>query len=239
VSKTRLGLMSLVAVLSTFAVLASSASAAIKFEWKVGGLPLGAGETRGFTTTSDGHVFDFHGTAAGAGVLLLSSEVSVLSGAEIIGGKPGTNKETVVFKGVTVASPGKCAVESEGSTTGTVQTVPLKTEIVESEGTHEPVILFSPASGSNFVNLLLLNKGTEECVLKNVLAPVLGNLLATPLPALTETLNGDLDFESPNSNFVLSNGTLQKAGLSFAGNVATLTGLTLVILTTDEKYGAF
>jgi hypothetical protein len=239
VSKTRLGLLSLVAVLSTFAVLASSASAAIKFEWKVGGGVLKAGETRGFTTTSDGHVFDFTGTAAGAGVLLLSSEVSVESNAEIIGGKPGTNKETVLFKGVTVDHPAKCAVESEGSPPGTVQTFALKTEIVESEGTHEPVILFQPESGSNFVNLLLLNKGTEECVLKNVLASVTGNLLATPLPALTETLNGDLDFESPNSNFVLSTGTLEKAGLLFANNAAFLTGLTLVILTTDEKYGAF
>jgi hypothetical protein len=239
VSKTRLGLLSLVAVLSTFAVLASSASAAIKFEWKVNEKTLAAGETRGFTTTSDGHVFDLKGTAGGAGILLTSSEVSVESGAEIIGGKPGTNKETVLFKGVTVGNPAKCAVESEGSPTGTVQTSKLKTEIVESEGTHEPVILFSPESGSDFVNLLLLNKGTEECVLKNVLASVTGNLLATPLPALTETLNGDLDFESPNSNFVLSNGTLQKAGLLFAGNAATLTGLTLVILTTDEPYGAF
>jgi hypothetical protein len=239
VSKTRLGLLSLVAVLSTFAVLASSASAAIKFEWKVKEKLLAAGETRGFTTTSDGHVFDFHSSVAGAGILLLSSEVSVESGAEIIGGKPGTNKETVLFKGVTVANPLKCAVESEGLPPGTVQTFALKTEIVESEGTHEPVILFSPESGSNFVNLLLLNKGTEECVLKNVLASVTGNLLATPLPALTETLNGDLDFESPNSNFVLSNGTLEKAGLSFEGNTAFLTGLTLVILTTDEKYGAF
>jgi hypothetical protein len=239
VSKTRLGLLSLVAVLSTLAVLASSASAAIKYEWKVGGVVLKAGETRGFTTTSDGHTFDLHGSVAGASILFLSSEVSVEPGAEIIGGKPGTNEETVLFKGVTVENPAKCAVESEGSPTGTVQTQALKTEIVESEGTHEPVILFSPKVGSDFVNLLLLNNGAEICALNKVLGSVTGNLLATPLPALTETLNGDLDFESPNSNFVLSSGTLQKAGLLFAGNAATLTGLTLVILTTDEKYGAF
>jgi hypothetical protein len=237
--RLRFVLLGVVGVLSVVAMSVSSASAAIKFEWKVKEKVLAAGETRGFTTTSDGHVFDFHATAAGAGILFLSSEISVESGAEIIGGKPGTDRETVLFKGVTVASPAKCAIESEGSPTGTIQTFALKTEIVESEGTHEPVILFSPESGSNFVNLLLLNKGTEECVLKNILAPLTGNFLGTPLPALTETLNGDLDFESPNSNFVLSNGTLEKAGVSFGGNAFTFTGLTLVVLTTDEKYGAF
>jgi hypothetical protein len=189
--RLRFVLLGVVGVVSVVGLSVSSASAAIKFEWKVGGAVLKAGETRGFTTTSDGHVFDFHGTAAGAGILFLSSEVSVESGAEIIGGKPGTEKATVLFKGVTVDSPAKCTIESEGSPTGTIQTFALKTEIVESEGTHEPVILFSPEGGtSNFFNLLLLNKGTEECVLKNVLASFTGNFLGTPLPALTETLNG-------------------------------------------------
>jgi hypothetical protein len=237
--RLRFVLLGVVGALSVVAMSVSSASAAIKFEWKVGGATLDAGETRGFTTTSDGHVFDLHASVAGANILFLASEFSVEPGAEIIGGKPGTEKETVLFKGVTVDNPAKCAIESEGSPAGTIQTQPLLTTIVESDETHEPVILFSPQSGSNFVNLLLLNRGTEECVLKNVLASLSGNFLATPLPALTETLNGDLDFESPNSNFVLSNGTLEKAGLLFAGNVCNLTGLTLVVLKTDEKYGAF
>jgi hypothetical protein len=237
--RLRFVLLGVVGMLSVVAMSVSSASAAIKFEWKVGGAALKAGETRGFTTTSDGHTFDLHASVAGASILFLSREISVEPGAEIIGGKPGTDEETVLFKGVTVDNPAKCAIESEGSPVGTIQTQPLKTEIVESEGTHEPVILFSPKTGSDFVNLLLLNNGAETCVLNKVLGSWTGNFLVTPLPALTETLNGALDFESPNSNFVLSNGTLEKAGVLFAGNAFTFTGLTLVVLTTDEKYGAF
>lgn len=239
-SKVRLVLLSLVAMLSVGAMLASSASAAISFEWKVGGIPLGAGASKEFTTTTDGKEFILNGKLAGVASELLSTEVSVEPGAKIIGGKPGTNEEIVVFKGVKVNNPAHCTVESEGSPLGTVKTNALHTEIVESEATHEPVILFAPKTGTTFVQLLFLNVGTEKCGgIGVILANVNGSLLAQPLPALTETLNGDLDFELPNSNFILSNGTLEKAGLVFAGNAATLTGLTLVILKTDEKFGAF
>jgi hypothetical protein len=240
-SKARLVLLSLVAVLS-FAVMASSASAAIKFEWKVGGKVLGEGESREFTATSDGHSFDLHSSLAGVNILLLSSEVGVKAGAKIFGGNPGTNLETVIFKGVTIDTP-KCVVESEGASPGVVETHPILTQIVSNDLTPaEPLILFNPDSttSSVFVSLLLLNKSsTETCAIAG-LANVTGNILALPLPQLVETLNGDLDFEAPDTHFVLSNGTLESAGLIFGpGNAATLTGLTLVILTTDEKYGAF
>jgi hypothetical protein len=242
-SKAKLVLLSLVAVLS-FAVMASSASAAIKFQWKVGGKTLEAGESREFTVTSDGHTFDLHSTLAGANILLLSHEVSVAPGAKIFGGKPGTNLETVIFKGVTVDNPAKCAVESEGASTGTVETHPILTQIVSNDLTpEEPLILFNPDSttSSIFASLLLLNKSsTETCTFAGALANVTGNILALPLPQLTETLNGDLDFEAPDTHFVLSNGTLESAGLIFGpGNAATLTGLTLVILNTDQVFGAF
>jgi hypothetical protein len=238
--RLRLVLLSLVAVLSVGAMLASSASAAIKFEWKVGGLALAAGQSREFTTTSDGKEFLFKVSLAGIASEFLSSEVSVEPGAKIIGGKPGTNEETVVFKGVKVNKPANCGIESEGSPLGTIKTNALHTEIVESEGTHEPVILFSPKTGTTFVQLLFLNVGTEKCGgIGNILANLNGTFLAQPLPTLTETLNGDLDFEAPNSNFLLSNGTLDKAGLLVAGHSATFTGLELVVLKTDEKYGAF
>jgi hypothetical protein len=238
--KARFGLLGLVAALWVFAVVAQPASAAIKFEWKVGGAPLGAGETKEFTATVDGHTADFTATAAGANILMLSTEVGVEPGAKIIGGKPGTGEGTLVIKGITVDKPAKCAVESEGSTVGTVKTVALKGEIVESDTTHEPLILFEPKAGTAFVNLLFLNKGTEECVIKGVLAAVSGNFLAEPLPALTETVKGHLVAPQPAlKTFVLSNGTLEEAGLLFAGNVATLTGLALVLLTSGEAYGAF
>jgi hypothetical protein len=238
--KARFGLLGLVAVSAAFSVLTPSASAGIKFEWKVGGEILKAGESKEFTTTADGHTFDFTATAAGASLLMLSTEIGVLAGAKIIGGKPGTNEEVVIFKGVTVDKPAKCTVESEGLPAGTVQTVLLKTEIVESDVTHEPLILFQPKIGAAFTNLLFLNKGTEECVIKNVLAVLGGNILAEPLPALTETVKGHLVFPEPAlKTFVLSNGTLESAGLVFAANEAELTGLALVLLNSGQAYGAF
>jgi hypothetical protein len=240
--KARLVLLSLVAVLS-FVVMASSASAAIKFEWKVGGKTLEkTTESREFTVTSDGHSFDLHTTLAGSNILFLTSEVSVKAGAKIFGGKPGTGLETVIFKGVTINTP-KCVVESEGASPGTVETHPILIQIVSNDLTPaEPLILFNPDSttSSIFVAYLLLNKSsTETCVFAGQLSNITGNLLALPLPQLTETLNGDLDFEAPDTHFVLSNGTLESAGLLFAGNAFTLTGLTLRLLKTDEKYGAF
>jgi hypothetical protein len=239
-SKTKSALLlSVVAVLSVGAMLASSASAAIKFEWKVGGVPLAGGANKEFTSKAKG-TFVLRATLAGATVEILSSELEVEKGAKIIGGKPGTNEETVLFKNVTVDRPVNCEVESEGSPTGTVKTNLLHTEIVESEGTKEPVILFAPRTGTVFAQLLLLNKGTEKCGgIGPILASVTGSLLATPLPALTEVENGELDFEAPNSSFLLSNGTLDKAGLVFGSNASTLSGVAVVTLVSKEKYGAF
>ena len=238
--RSRLGLLSLV-MLAMFAALASSASAAIKFQWKVGGNILQAGETRSFQISSDGKTFDLHGSVAGAAVLFLSKEIEATVGSLISGGTPGTNEETVILKGVTVDNPARCVVESEGSPTGTIRTNLLHTEIVESEETHEPLILFVPKAGTVFVSLLLLNKSTTEpcAVTAPLLANITGTLLAQPLPQLTEVLNQDLDFEAPTKDFFLSNGTLDTAGLVFAGNAATLTGLALVTLNTTEKFGAF
>jgi hypothetical protein len=241
-SKGKPILLSLITILSTLAVLAPSAGALIKFQWKVGGKILEeAAETREFTVTSDGRTFDFIWSLAGAGVLLLSSEIEVEKGAKIIGGKPGTNEETVIFKGVTVVKPAGCAVESEGSPTGTVKTNLLKTEIVESQESHQPLILFKPKTGTVFVSLLLLNKGTETCIANNALGNVTGNILAEPLPQLTEVLTQHLIFEAKTKEFLLNpgGGTIEKAGLSFAGAAATLTGLALVLLVKHELFGAF
>jgi hypothetical protein len=238
--KARYRLLGLAGVLSAFAVLAPPASAGIKFEWKVAKAALAAGESKEFTATTDGHVADFSATAAGASILMLATEIEALAGAKIIGGKPGTGEGTLIIKGVTVDKPAKCAVESEGFPAGTVQTVLLKGEIVESDVTHEPLILFQPKAGSAFTNLLFLNNGTEECVIKNVLAAVTGNILGEPLPALTETVNGHAVLPEPAlKTFVLSNGTLESAGLVFGGNEAKLTGLALVLLKSGQAYGAF
>jgi hypothetical protein len=233
-------LLGLVAALSAVALLASTASAKIAFLWKVKGAPLAAGESRTFTASAES-TFDLKGSAAGVGVLLLATKLKVEPGARIIGGTPGTNEEIVVFEGVTADKPGPgCEVESlPNPTVGTVRTVALKTEIVEGQTSHEPLILFKPAAGTIFTTLRLLGAGCGA--LQNQEATVNGNILATPLPTLTEVLTGLLNFEpSQGNNFLLSTGgALNTAGLAFAGNPATLGGNSLVTLINDEKFGAF
>jgi hypothetical protein len=242
--KARFISLSLLAALTVFCTVAMSASAAtkIRFEWKEGGGLLGAGESREFSASAGGTNFDLHGTVAGAGFLLLSHELSVEAGAKIIGGKPGTGEEKMIFKGVTVDNPTKCVVETDEANPkpGTVKTDPLKLEIVESEETGEPLILFIPKTGSVFAGLLLLDKSTTEvCTEKNALVDLTGTLLARPSPELTEVLEGEFNIEAPTKNFVLSSDVLDKAGLFLAGGAATLTGVQQTILTNDEKFGAF
>jgi hypothetical protein len=242
--KARFISLSLMAALAVFGTVATSASAAtkIKFQWKEGGGVLGAGESRAFSASAGGTTFDLNGTVAGAAFLLLSHELSVEDGAKIIGGKPGTGEETIILKGVTVDKPTKCVVETDEANPkpGTVKTNPLKLEIVESEETGEPLILFIPKTGSVFAGLLLLDKSaTEVCIEKNVLENLTGTLLARPSPELTEVLEGELNIEAPTKNFILSSDVLDKAGLSLATNVATLTGVQQTVLNNDEKFGAF
>jgi hypothetical protein len=236
--RAKILLLSLVAALSVVALLASSASAKIAFEWKVGGKALAASESRTFTASAES-TFDLKGTAAGSAVLLLSNKFKVEPGARIIGGKPGTNEEQVVFENVTVAKPANCEVESlPNPTVGTVRTQPLKTEIVEGQTSKEPLILFSPKTGTIFVELRFLG---ANCIVQNVEANVTGSILADPLPRLTEVLTGLLNFEPSQGNvFLLSTGgAAETAGLVFAGSAATLGGNALVTLINDEKFGAF
>jgi hypothetical protein len=237
--RARLVVLSLVATVLGLGALAASASAGIKFEWLVGGKLLAAGQERLFFAESD-KPFDIHGSVAGVNLLLLSEEV--LGHGDIIGGKPGTNLELLRFEDVTVDNPAKCLVETdeEDPVPDRIQTNLLKSEIVESDPGGEPLILYFPAvAGDAFASFLFLDKGTETCPLAGVLASLTGNVLAEPLPALADVLTQDLDYEAKTKNFFLSTGVLDKAGLAIAGNPATLTGLLLVTLFSDELFGIF
>lgn len=241
--RAKLLFLSLAAVLAVVGVSASSASAKISFEWFVGGSLLKEKQTQAFTVNSDGKISDLHSKLLGINVLLLSSEISVNSGAQIIGGRPGTNLETVVFKGVTVDPPlQKCVAETGGiakPVAGTIETKPLKTEIVEGEN-GEVLILFTPdEAGAAFTSILFLNKGAEECAANNALSSITGSLLALPLPQRAEVLHQDLDFEAAEKTYFNSAGTLGTAGLKFGTEPATLTGLSLVVLASDAVFGAF
>ena len=246
-NKAKLMLLSLMVVVSAGAMLTSSASAAINFEWKVGAKALAAGEKRTFEVNNDGKVFALKGSVGGALELLLSSKVKVKAGALIFGGKPGTKEEIVEFESVTVDNPAGCVAETGevGSpVVGNVLTHQLKTEIVEGQsggrGNGEPLILFTPKGEPTFTAILFLNKGAEKCNVAGALGKFTGSILGLPLPQKTEVVDGNVVFEAVTKEYlVAAGGAAKTAGLTFAGSAATLSGLTLVILTSKEAFGAF
>jgi hypothetical protein len=244
-SRVRLVLLSLVAVLSAAAMLASSASAAISFQWNVSGAKLEAGQSREFTSSANGKI-SLEGKVAGSAALLLSTELSVVKGAKIIGGVPGTNEEAVVFKGVTVDKPVNCGVLQAATAPGVVQTTLLKTEIVEGtngegKGNSTVDILFTPKPSGTSVELFAtFELAGVSCLFKGTVAPVTGLLLALALPERAEAVTGTLDFEASTSKqYLTSAGVLGKALLAFAGEDASLLGSAFVSLTGGEKFGAF
>jgi hypothetical protein len=238
-SKVRLVLLGVLAALSAVAMTASAASA-ISFEYLVSGKLLAAGESRTFDVATDGKTTVLKGTVAGTGAELLSSVIKVAPGAKIFGGKPGTNEETVEFENVSVDKPGTCKLEG----TTTIGTVPLKSEIVEGSvegaGNGEAYILFTPKSGTLFTSFKLTNKtSTESCLAKGLTLNVDGSVLALVLPQKADATLGDLDYEAATKQYKNNAGTAVTAGLTFAGEPATLTGLTLVLLTSKESFGVF
>jgi hypothetical protein len=236
-SKVRLVLLSLVAVFAVGALGASSASA-IEFKWKVGGTELKSGETRGFTVNNDEKKFTLSAPIAGTNIKLLATLVEVLPGAQITGGVPGTNTETAVFLGVTVDSE-SCKLGQNGGT-GTVQTTPLKTEIVEGasaeKGNNEVNILFTPITPTTFATFLFSG---SPCILNGSTAAVTGSVVALALPQKTEVLRQNLVFEAVTKEYKNSAGAFKKAGLILGGETALLSGLVLVVLNNDAIFAPF
>ncbi len=238
-SRIRLMLLSLVAVMAVGAVVTSAASAAIGFEWKVNGSKLEAGHSIEFTVNNDSKKFDLSGEVSLDKSLLLSSNVSVEPGAKIIGGKPGKNEETAVFKEVTADKPANCTISQNG-VVGTVKTTPLETEIVEGAvggvGNNEVDILFRPTTGATFATFEFTG---SSCNLKGTVAPVTGTALALALPQKSEVLKQNLVFEAITKEYRNSAGEFKKAKLELAKEPATFTGLSLVILNSDQVFGPF
>jgi hypothetical protein len=233
-------LLGLAVALSAIAMLASSASAAINFEWGVAGAALEPGESQEFEIHNDGKNFDIHGTVGGISALLLSTEVSASAGSRIIGGDPGTNEESRVFKGVSFdGALATCGVSQSG-VAGQIQTTPLRSEIVEAisrgERTNEVLILFAPKTGETFATF---ESTGASCPDKGVVLPLTGSVLGLPLPQKTEVVRQALDFEAVTKEYRTTNNQIKTAGLVFAGSAATLSGLVLVILKSGLAYAPF
>jgi hypothetical protein len=241
-SKAKFVSLSLVAVLSVGAMVASSASA-VTFQWKVGGKILKAGEQKTFTISTDGNVSLLKLTVAGAAGEILSTKAKVKAGAVLLGGQPGLNDEVVEFESVKVDRPANCEVHSPGAPTGVVSTSQVTSEIVEAApsgtGNGEPLILFKPASTTNetFTSIEFLG---ASCLVKGTTGVVSGLLVALPLPQEKEVTVGVLDYEAITKQYkTVGGGAAKSAGLTFAGSAATFTGLALIELASKEAFGAF
>jgi hypothetical protein len=238
-AKAKVLWLSVMVVLSLGGVLAGSASAAIEFKWKVAGAELKTGESKEFVGSRDG-VADLRGTVAGVAILMLSRKGAVATGAKIIGGVPGTGEEALELEEVTVDKPAGCDVMQSGGALGTIRTVPLKTEIVEGAvaavGNNEVDVLITPKTDTTFATFEFV--GTS-CSVKGVVIPVAGSVLGLPLPQKVEVLKSAGDEEAVTKEYKNHAGEFKKTGLIFAGEPATISGLVLVSLKSDQVVGAF
>jgi hypothetical protein len=238
-SKVRLLFLILGTALSIAGVSACSASAKISFEWFVGKSLLKEKETRALTVNADSHNFDFHMEIPGVTPILFLSNRLTADNAAIVGGRPGASEETLLFENVTVNTPTGCTVETGGvekPIAGTIAMHPLKTQIVEGQNS-EVLILFTPKEGTALTTIKFLG---SVCLLAGAEANLEGGFLGLPLPQKVEVLRQNIVLPSVEQKFLLaSGGAQQTTGLTFSGRAVTLTGLTLLILTSDASFGPF
>jgi hypothetical protein len=134
------------------------------------------------------------------------TEVSVKAGAVIRGGEPGTDKESLIYKGCEVEGFPECEVKSAGQLNGTIETEALesklgyKTEKQEIEENQEDTVTVFKTSAAAFVVIELSPaakcplktagkfKVTGEVVCENVEGGVhlVSHELHCPKTALTE-----------------------------------------------------
>jgi hypothetical protein len=231
--RARLWLLSLVAVMSAFAVLSSSASA-ISFQFDVNGAKLEAGKSKEFTLSAN-TPYDLSGIVAGVPALFLFHDLTAHPGALDIGGTPGTLQGTNLYDSVLIERPARCRPVRPNTATR-----PLKGEIVEGAsagvGNGEVDILFTPETGTTIATFELEG---EECLLKGTTLSLTGSYLSLVLPQKTEVLKSTLDNEAVTKEYKNSKGEFKTVGLVLAGNAATLKGSTLMVLASDEKFGVF
>ena len=241
-SKVRLILLSMLAVFAASAVASASAAAAgceeaggEKCLWTLEGKILPAGEMRELKVVPTA-TFTLKGKASGAKVTLKSTEID-LKEAKILGGNPGTNYGSILFKNVTVSEPKECKVTNKE-----VITEPLKSELVELVKGKVPQkvddLLFEPEkAGGVFAKIAFENN--PKCSLAGVTAEVAGNIQSEPSPRNTETVKAKLKTQGKEEwEFRRKGETVShKSQLEFGGEPATLEGTAELELIKGEKWG--
>jgi hypothetical protein len=223
-SKLKLILLTGFAVMAVVAMAASSASAAIKYEWSVNGTALAANQTVLVTVLVDptAPTVTFKAKLSGATSELKSSTFKSDNESWIAGGKPGTgagagNVGKTLFEKITVVKPANCTVANV--------VVESTAEIVESETGEKALILFKPNSTTGVFAEITYAGGS--CTLNGVTVKVAGSVAAEPtavgtgvqllwkfLPNGTKTRNSNSEVKENN---LIVFGTEEKVEL--AGSV--------------------
>lgn len=232
-------LVALSAVLGVGATAAVASAAPIKYVWKVNGATLTKGAEKKLTA-KDVKAFVLKLEAGGSELKLEATGLRAESGARLIGqdtGKEaGTSEETLVFEDVTVVKPKNCGVIGH-----IITTVPLRGEIVESAlskvGTGKSDLLLKPKAGSALALIKLEGTGSACQFFGSGIEPT-GSILAETLPQGKEEVTETLKF-SEAAEYIKFGGTLETAGLKWAGNPAPFTGEAAQNVTTGEKFAAF
>jgi hypothetical protein len=210
--KTRLVLLSLLAVFAFSAVAAASASA-FNLEWEVNGAKLASGKTENVVSKNTTN----YTLTAGTKVITCKSVKVGAKEGTITGGKPGTDAATITFSECSTSETG-CLVKSAGppAKAGTI-IVKVATKLVEREpsggGAKKEADEFSPASGTTFVSLEFGKTETAGMTLEGACTNFPNTTVKGQVAALTE---GELlNFPSPE----LKGNTLEAFG-----KAATLVG---------------
>lgn len=156
---------------------ASPALAAVQFVYKVGGAELKAGETRGFAIGTQNE-YKMLLKISGRLASVKCARISLGTGAEIKGGRPGTKVEKLEFESCTGS------VEGMSCTAATAKSSSLSAEIVEGVkaaalyGGHKLELFKAAVSGQPFIEVKLTSCGT----LGNFEGTITGNIAAAVEP---------------------------------------------------------
>jgi hypothetical protein len=232
-------LLSVLAML-VVGVSASSASAAMQFEWKVSGASLASGASKEFTAKDKGAGL-FHlkfSLGGGATYEATSSRLKFAAGSKLLGGKAGTTQGALELEGVKMVRPANCQIREEK-----IKTVPLEGEIVEGaagkEGTGKTELLLTPEVSTYWGEFEMENAPGVECADRHTRVPVYGSLLAEISPQKAEAKVGQLTLEAKGKEYRNAKGTYKTTQLEVFGNPANLTGEAELELVSKEAFGAF
>lgn len=208
--KTKIILLSVLAVMAVGAVTSAPAMAAFKLQWHVNGA-----EAAGQETTSSGGAF----ILTAAGKIVKCTAVTDTGNVEASGKDLA---KTIIFTGCT-ANEGKCAAESVGETEGTIKVTSIPTKLKELEGKLIDVFESKTVENSKketekeFVTIHFTKKGepTVPCSETYPETKITGKVAAIVTNLASKT---EVQLEFPST--ALSVDTLNAFGLS-----ATLQGV--------------